>query len=237
MAHTVHAVLWQNFVFMSLLKISDNISYLPATENPLSADVVFIQDDDALWIFDCGRSDEAFLKILKFQDFAKKNNLTVNLVISHFHEDHTDNLIRVTPDFIYAGDFTARHFGWNSVQENSLKTGNNQAKIEIVSEAKSFQNGSVQLIPLVNSHSKGSLCLRFQNFLFLGDAVYPTEKKGRECYNVQQLNQEIQTLKNEDCEHFCISHAKYFVKTKESVIKHLEEIYAKKIGNAPWIFL
>ncbi len=224
---------------MSLLKISDNISYLPATENPLSADVIFIQNDDALWIFDCGRSDEAFLEILKFQDFAKKNNLTLNLVISHFHEDHTDNLIRVLPDFIYAGDFTVRHFGWNSVsfQENLLKNGNSQAKIEIVRESKSFQNGSVQLIPLVNSHAKGSLCLRFKNFLFLGDAVYPTEKKGLECYNVQQLHQEIQTLKNTPCEYFCISHAKYFVKSKESIIKHLEEIYAKKNGNDPWIFL
>ncbi len=224
---------------MSLLKISDNISYLPATENPLSADVIFIQNDDALWIFDCGRSDEAFLEILKFQDFAKKNNLTLNLVISHFHEDHTDNLIRVLPDFIYAGDFTVRHFGWNSLsfQENLLKNGNSQAKIEIVRESKSFQNGSVQLIPLVNSHAKGSLCLRFKNFLFLGDAVYPTEKKGLECYNVQQLHQEIQTLKNTSCEYFCISHAKYFVKSKESIIKHLEEIYAKKNGNDPWIFL
>ncbi len=224
---------------MSLLKISDNISYLPATENPLSADVIFIQNDDALWIFDCGRSDEAFLEILKFQDFAKKNNLTLNLVISHFHEDHTDNLIRVLPDFVYAGDFTVRHFGWNSVsfQENLLKNGNSQAKIEIVRESKSFQNGSVQLIPLVNSHAKGSLCLRFKNFLFLGDAVYPTEKKGLECYNVQQLHQEIQTLKNTPCEYFCISHAKYFVKSKESIIKHLEEIYAKKNGNDPWIFL
>ncbi len=224
---------------MSLLKISDNISYLPATENPLSADVIFIQNDDALWIFDCGRSDEAFLEILKFQDFTKKNNLTLNLVISHFHEDHTDNLIRVLPDFVYAGDFTVRHFGWNSVsfQENLLKNGNSQAKIEIVRESKSFQNGSVQLIPLVNSHAKGSLCLRFKNFLFLGDALYPTEKKGLECYNVQQLHQEIQTLKNTPCEYFCISHAKYFVKSKESIIKHLEEIYAKKNGNDPWIFL
>ena len=195
-----------------ITKISENISYLPAKENPLSADVVFITQPDCCWIFDVGTNEDAF-------NYIEEINLPKKIVLSHFHQDHSTNLNRISYDELYVGQNKTREFPEQIV----------------VTEPKAL--GNIKIVPVVASHSKGCLILVFEEYAFLGDAIYPTEKTGRPCYNAQQLLDEIRTLKTLDVKYFCTSHATVFVKSKDSIITHLEEIYSKRIGNEPYIWL
>ena len=47
---------WEGF--MERIKITEQISYCPATEEPLSADVGFIRCGEEWWIYDVGSSTE-----------------------------------------------------------------------------------------------------------------------------------------------------------------------------------
>lgn len=199
-----------------LINLTNNICYLPADEKPLSADVIFIRQTDITWIFDVGSNEQARNEIEKIN--GKKN-----IVISHFHEDHTENLTRIGYDRIYAGDYTVKHF--------SLGGEKTFAVTEPVTE------GNVKIIPVVNSHAKGSLILQCGKFVFLGDCIYPTEKRGRTCYNVQQLNAQIKIMEEIDGEFFCTSHARILPKSRDAVITHLKDIYKMRTANEPWIFL
>ena len=87
---------------MSLIKLNEFISYLPATEKPLSCDVVFIKTDKATWIFDVGLNKEAVSEIKKIEG-------TKNIVISHFHPDHILNLVNVSADNIYVSKNTKKY--------------------------------------------------------------------------------------------------------------------------------
>ena len=40
------------------INITDNISYIPASKNPLSADVVIIEGEEYLYLFDVGNNEE-----------------------------------------------------------------------------------------------------------------------------------------------------------------------------------
>ena len=44
---------------MLIQQISDKISYIPATENPLSADIGIIRDGGQTWLFDVGNGTAA----------------------------------------------------------------------------------------------------------------------------------------------------------------------------------
>lgn len=41
-------------IIMDIIKITDNISYIEAVEKPLSADVVIVQAEDIIWLYDVG---------------------------------------------------------------------------------------------------------------------------------------------------------------------------------------
>lgn len=195
-----------------LISISENISFLKATEEPLSADVVFIKQNDCTWIFDVGSSDSAYEEIQKIS--GKKN-----IVISHFHQDHTTNLSRVYFDKLFVG-------GYSSKFENST----------VIIEETDFDN-QIKLIPIPSSHSKGCLALCCGDYAFLGDAIYVTEKQNRPCYNAQKLKAEIDFLKKLEVKYVGVSHARIFVRPKNGIVKMLESIYNRRNGNDPWIWM
>ena len=70
-----------------MIKLDKNIEYLPAEDNPLSADVYIIYGEKRNFIIDTGSNDEAY-KLIKNID-----NKTI--VITHFHADHIGNLKRI----------------------------------------------------------------------------------------------------------------------------------------------
>lgn len=67
---------------MLIQQISDKISYIPATENPLSADIGIIRDGRQTWLFDVGNGTAAIDGL----------SGSFQVVLSHFHQDHTGNL-------------------------------------------------------------------------------------------------------------------------------------------------
>ena len=175
------------------MQIADNIETLEASESPLSADVVFIKDNDITYIFDVGECDEAYERIREIK--GKKI-----VVISHFHRDHTHNLSRIAYDELYASKETVKRF----------KTGT------IVKEQISL--GDIKLIPIPSSHCKGCIALLYHDYLFVGDALYPSDKG----FNRQVLDNTISTLQNIDFKYFCISHRKMFVNPRDAIMRWLE---------------
>ena len=71
----------------NIIRLNNLISYISPTENPLSANVVMIQGKEALWLYDVGNHPDIPQVIEQFRD-----GRNVNVILSHFHEDHIGNL-------------------------------------------------------------------------------------------------------------------------------------------------
>jgi glyoxylase-like metal-dependent hydrolase (beta-lactamase superfamily II) len=205
--------------------------------DPLSADVVAVRGDSAWWIFDVGACDEAvnFINALPRNPVNENaaTPLKKNIVISHFHRDHLLNVMRdlqgeVSLDFdsIYVGAYTSKTFG---EIEGVVKN--------VVMEPVSFDDGvKIQILPIPNSHAKGSLALIVDDYVFLGDATYPMVGHGTpDVYNVQILGEQIKILKSLKSTRFCLSHKRGLVRDKDSVIQFLESVYARRKKNENYI--
>ena len=79
-------------------KLSEKISYLESSDNPLSAEVVMIKRKKITIFYDCGASDEAY----KFITNCKDNKI---VILSHFHADHAKNAFRLNVP-IYCSKYT-----------------------------------------------------------------------------------------------------------------------------------
>ena len=232
-----------------IVKLSDRIQYLQVSYEPLSADVVAVCGDSAWWIFDVGACDMAvdFINALpripvnEVAVLLEKSEsvehapipLKKNIVISHFHRDHLLNVVRhcngeVSLDFdtLYVGSHASKVVGEMSGCE----------KITVTSPL-SFDDGvHIEILPIPNSHAKGSLILVVDDFVFMGDATYPMVGHGTpDVYNVQILDQQIKMLKSLNASRFCLSHKRGLVRDKSSVILFLESVLARRRKNENYI--
>ena len=235
-----------------IIKLTDRIQYLQMSNDPLSADVIAVRGDRAWWIFDVGACDDAvqFINALpripveeaaipvdeNGANLAACNNaarLAKNVVISHFHRDHLLNVQRMCGgeisldiDALYVGAYTSKTFGEiEGVAKN------------VVMEPLSFDDGvQIRILPMPNSHAKGSLALVVDDYVFLGDATYPMVGHGApDVYNVQILGEQIKLLKLLTSTRFCLSHKRGLVRDKTSVIQFLESVYARRQKNENYI--
>ncbi|MCR5154994.1 MAG: MBL fold metallo-hydrolase [Lachnospiraceae bacterium] len=195
------------------IRLSPRISYIPATDDPLSADVVIVRGLSYTWVFDVGADENTALEINLIS--GKKA-----VVLSHFHKDHVFNLDKIKYDRLYVSRFTFDHVNTGDIITNDFYENDGGVHIHI--------------FPIPSSHAKGSLGLEVDNeFAFLGDATYSQFKGGSFVYNSQLLKDEIDILNNIDAKYFCESHHKVFARPKEEVIARLKDIYSKrKNGNA-----
>lgn len=203
--------MWFKFMF-----ISPDVFYLPATENPLSADVGIVSGRTHFWIFDVGSSDAHF-EFLKHISEEKP----LNIIISHFHPDHIRNLSRLKFDNLFVGPYTYKHINAGTVIETP---------------AEFFDDVKIRIIPLPNSHSKGSLVLEVNDeYTFLGDSTYCTEKNDRKVFNAQLLQQEISVLTSLKSKYFLVSHWRKIVQSKERILRRLNLVYSIEHKDSPWI--
>ena len=218
-----------------IVKLTDRIHYLQMSNDPLSADVVAVRGDSAWWIFDVGACDDAaqFINDLPRNLVDNSTNLAKNVVISHFHRDHLLNVQRMCSgeisldiDALYVGAYTSKTFGEiEGVSKN------------VVMEPLAFDDGvQIQILPMPNSHAKGSLALIVDDYVFLGDATYPMVGHGSpDVYNVQILGEQIKLLKKLSASRFCLSHKRGLVRDKTSVLMFLESVYARRQKNENYI--
>ena len=198
-----------------IIKINDRISYVKATEKPLSADVGIVEGDEFIWIFDVGADESVPISLNKIQK-------PKNAVISHFHPDHMKNLEHVDLNEVYLGANTFKY----------AKRGN------VVDEDVFINDGAeIHLFPLPSSHAKGSVGMETGDYAFLGDAIYSTMKQGKVCYNASVLKEGIAVLKNLSAKFFLISHDEIFVRPKEEIISELSEIYSKRDPKESYIWI
>ena len=234
-----------------IVKLTDRIQYLQVSYEPLSADVVAVRGDSAWWIFDVGACDMAvdFINALPRNSVNESAShgslensesiapvaipLKKNIVISHFHRDHLLNVVRhcngeVLLDFdtLYVGSHASKVVGEMSDREKVT-----------VAAPLSFDDGMhIEILPIPNSHAKGSLVLVVDDFVFLGDATYPMVGHGEpDVYNVQILEQQIKMLKSLSASRFCLSHKRGLVRDKSSVIQFLESVLARRQKNENYI--
>lgn len=195
-----------------MIRLTERISYLPASLEPLSSDIGFIHGDRYEWVFDVGSNEEA-LKVIQGMEREK------NVILSHFHKDHTDNLERISYENLYCGDYTKKKFGKG---------------IEVKSQV-TFEDGvRITIFPIPSLHSKGTVGLEVEEeYAFLGDAVYGMMKNGKAAFNINLLKETIFVLESLKADKLLISHNVAFVKSKAEVIAELKKLYnMRRTGEA-----
>ena len=197
------------------ITLTDRISYIPASHGPLSADVFMFRGDTATWLFDVGLNDAsyAFIEALPGPKAA---------VLSHFHEDHTDNVKRLRLDALYGGKETVKHTGWGTVVDAPL----------------TLEDGlTLTVFPLPSSHAKGALGLMTGDIAFLGDGTYCRVQFGRDMlqYNAQLLREQLRVLESLPVRYFALSHEPQLLRTKEEVLRELKALYALRRSDSPYI--
>lgn len=215
---------------MTMINLTQNISYIPSSTKPFSCDVVFIKGQKFTWIFDCGTTKEIADEINRIQT-------PKNIVISHFHPDHILNLTRIDYDNLYVSKYTKKYTFKGTVLESDFFA---QDFLDTTSQKENLDNqdnqkNQIKIFHLPSSHAKGCLCLSCGDYCFMGDGTYAKELIGNHYYNAQLLLQMINVMENIDAKYFCLSHDKNFVQNKETVIALYKDIYKRRQEGNPKI--
>lgn len=215
---------------MTMINLTQNISYIPSSTKPFSCDVVFIKGQKFTWIFDCGTTKEIADEINRIQT-------PKNIVISHFHPDHILNLTRIDYDNLYVSKYTKKYTFKGTVLESDFFA---QDFLDTTSQKENLDNqdnqkNQIKIFHLPSSHAKGCLCLSCGDYCFMGDGTYAKELIGNHYYNAQLLLQMINVMENIDAKYFCLSHDKNFVQNKETVIALYKDIYKRRHEGNPKI--
>ena len=193
---------------MQALRINDRISYIEASDDPLSADIGIIQSDGVTWLYDVGNDVRS---IAGLEDHY-------NVVLSHFHQDHTGNIHRLRTREVLVSKETRGHVQLGTVVSEDLYI------------------GDMHVFPIPSSHTKGSLGLEVAGeFAFIGDALYSKVREGCYVYNATLLKDEIEVLKKLKAPFLLVSHYRGLIRPKGDVIAELEEIYGTREKNNPEI--
>ena len=168
------------FVGDDMNTISGKIKYLPATNDPLSADVYCIEGDKYCYVYDVGNDDRS----LRYINQIDKEKV---IVLSHHHKDHTGNIVDLHYRDLYVGKKTYESIGKGIIIEDKL-TINDGVKIEIAH--------------CVSPHTDGSLIITVDNEYTLIADLYFT----RSPFDKEKAMKMIDSLRSIDTKYFVISH-------------------------------
>lgn len=195
------------------------ISYIQATDRPLSSDVGIIREGKTTWLYDVGNQEAAGV-LAKIASICEEPDCRI--VLSHFHQDHIGSLekLSVNKNTLYVSRETSRHVPDAIIVDGELY----------------FDH--FHIFPLPSSHAKG--CLGFEvdeTYAFVGDALYCKRKGNRATYNAQLLKEEIAVLKKLQAPYLLVSHWEGMVRKREDVLKELETIYRQREKGNPEIVI
>lgn len=195
---------------MKINRISDNICYIEASNEPLSADIGIIKTKNGTWLYDVGNDPNSILTLAD----------NYNVVLSHFHTDHVGNLDKLNIENLYASQYTFSHTQKGFVVDTDIYIDN------------------LHIFPLPSSHAKGCVGLEIdEEYAFIGDAIYSKANAEYYIYNSQLLKDEIEVLKKLKAKYLLVSHLKGMVMDKDAVIRDLEEIYSLRDKASPEIYV
>ena len=160
--------------------IGNRIKYLPATNEPLSADVYFIDGDKYCYIYDVGNNANS----LHYINQLCKEKV---VILSHYHKDHTGNIEEIHYHDLYVGKKTHEVIGKGIIVEDKL-TINDGAKIDVTH--------------CPSPHTDGSLIVTIDNEYTLIADLYFT----RPPFDEEKAMKMIDFLRNIDTQYFVISH-------------------------------
>lgn len=162
-------------------RIGNFIRYLPATDQPLSAEVYFIQGKKHTYLYDVGNHELSLRAIQSLR-------CSPVAIISHYHADHTGNVLKADFDRIYVGNYTKEKLGIGTV----------------VSEPMTIDDGiTLEIIPCPSVHTPGSLILNVnREFALIGDLFFH-----RPPVSVTLTHQMMETLAQVDTNCFVVSHS------------------------------
>lgn len=221
---------------MEQRKITEQISYIMASDNPLSADVILIEGQEYFYIFDVGNNEQ----VAEYINTLPKKKC---VVLSHFHADHMGNIGRVDFETVYLGANTANYVH-QYIPEDALQgcaegSGTLQSVpryATVVEPVKLSDGVSVEIYPVPNSHAKGALLLQVnEEYIFIGDSLYSKVDGEDYVYNVQLLKEELELLKSLAGTQVFSSHENRPIKSKAAVLRFLEQIYEKREKNDAYI--
>lgn len=180
--------------------ITERIKYLPATCDPLSADVYFIEGDKYCYIYDVGNDDNSLHHINE----VEKEKI---VVLSHYHEDHVGNIDCINYRNLYVGKKTYETIGKGKLVEDVI-TINDGVKIEI--------------IHCTSPHTDGSLILNVDNEYTLIADLYFT----RPPFDRDKAIKMIDILNNINTKYFVISHQEDVkIVSKEKLVAELLDYF------------
>ena len=160
--------------------IGRRIRYLPASNDPLSADVYFIEGDKACYIYDVGNNEEALRCINQI-------NKEKMIILSHYHRDHVGNADNLDFCGLYAGKKTYETIGKGTVLENRIVI-DDGVKLEIM--------------PCPSPHTDGSLIVNVDKEYTLIADLYFT----RPPFEMENAMQMLEALKKIETKYFVVSH-------------------------------
>ena len=230
------------------IKITEQISYVKASDNPLSADVILVDGQEYLYVFDVGNNEQ----VAEYLNAIPKKK---RVILSHFHTDHMGNIGRVDWESVYFGantekyfqhyipDYAAQRFAElpgalaGALGENEMADKRSFPRYVTVFDTVKIQDDvAIEIHHVPNSHAKGSLLLQVnEEFIFVGDSLYSKAEGDCYVYNAQLLKEEIELLKRLPGTNIFSSHEERPVKAKAGVIRFLEQIYAKREKNDAYI--
>lgn len=237
------------------IKITEQISYIKASDNPLSADVILVEGQEYLYVFDVGNNEQV-------AEYLNSLPQKKRVILSHFHTDHMGNIGRVQWENVFFGTNTERYFQHyipdyaaqrfselpaalaraisEEAAEGSKGTDQHEKKFPryvTVFDTVKIQDGvSVEIHPVPNSHAKGSLLLQVdEECIFIGDSLYSKVEGDTYVYNAQLLKEEIELLKRLPGGKVFSSHETRPLKEKPGIIRFLDQIYRKRDKNDAYI--
>ncbi len=202
-------------------KINDQISYIKANSDPLSSDIGIVMGDTKIFIFDVGANKEPLSELNEI--LLNNPDKSPVFVLSHFHSDHTGNIINIDSPEIYGSTETIKH----------IKKG-----IPVTFPITFSDGTEIKLSPIPSSHAKGCIIMSINDeFAFLGDAAYSAEKDNKQIYNKNLLKDEIEFLKSLPAEKLLLSHKERFIYPKKVIIRQLESVYLSHKTDNAYIYI
>ena len=181
-------------------EIVPGIFHIPSVSEPLSSDVFIVEGEKRFYVFDVGTGDAAYEAVAGLDKPA-------TVILSHFRQDHTGNMTRLSPVEVLCGARTRKHLGQGTPVENVTEISDGVL---------------IRVQPCVSPHAPGCLIMTVNDACtFLGDLCYARPGTGQ-----GEAKGMYRVLKGMKTEYFIQSHrTEDLLQEKETVLREIKDYF------------